>query len=280
MSERDDDVAEAERGETPDGEAPADDETADEETAGEEDHSLTVAAARKIGVDTVEALVRHQLAASLGGKRGMLEAAIPGIVFTAIWLPTKELQAALVASLAVAGAALVLRLVQRSSTQYVFNAIFGIGIGWLFVRWAESSGGSESDQALAFFLPGILISLGYTIVGGTSCLVGWPVLGFMLGAATEDLTGWHENKQVVRLCSRLTWVMLLPGAVGVLLQGPVWLLGHAGTIDTDVAVVVIAVLRTGLGWALRIGSWALMIWLLARNATPLEGAAAAEADPE
>ena len=57
----------------------------------DEDHSLTTEAAKKIGVDTVEALVRHQLSASLGGKRGMLEAAIPGIMFSAIWLPTKEL---------------------------------------------------------------------------------------------------------------------------------------------------------------------------------------------
>ena len=239
----------------------------------DEDHSLTTEAAKKIGVDTVEALVRHQLASSLGGKRGMLEAAIPGVVFSAVWLPTKELQIALIASLAVAGLALVVRLVQRSSTQYVFNAIFGIGIGWVFVRLAESSGGSESDQALAFFLPGILLSLGYTVVFGASCLAGWPVLGFMLGAATEDPIGWHKNPQVVKLCSRLTWVMLIPGAIGVLGQGPVWLLGHYDRIDPDVAVVTILVLRTGLGWALRIGSWALMIWLLARNATPIEAEA-------
>lgn len=253
---------------TPDETAGTADDAAQD--AEHEDHSLTTSAARKIGVDTVEALVRHQLAASLGGKRGMLEAAIPGVIFSAIWLPTKDLQLALIASLAVAGAALVARIVQKGPTQYVFNAIFGIGIGWVFVRWAESSGGSESDQALAFFLPGILISLGYTVVMGASCLVGWPVLGFMLGAATDDPVGWHKSEQVVRLCSRLTWVMLLPGAIGVIGQGPIWLLGHAGTIDADVAVVIILVLRTGLGWALRIGSWALMIWLLARNATPLE----------
>lgn len=235
-----------------------------------EEHPLGTEAAREIGVDTVEALVRHQLATSLGGRRGMLEAGIPGLVFTAVWLPTKELEWALLGSLAVAGAALLLRLLQRSTVQYVFNAIFGIGIGWVFVRWAESQGGSETDQALAFFLPGILFSLVYTVVMGASCLAGWPVLGFMLGAATDDPVGWHENKQVVRLCNRLTWVMLMPGAVGVLLQGPLWLMGHYDVIDADVAVALIAVLRTGLGWVLRIGSWSLMVWLLARNATPLE----------
>lgn len=225
---------------------------------------------------TVEALVRHQLASSLGGRRGMLEAGVPGLVFTAVWLPTKELEWALVGSLVVAGAALLLRLLQRSSVQYVFNAIFGIGIGWVFVRWAESQGGSETDQALAFFLPGILFSLGYTVLMGASCLAGWPVLGFMLGAATDDPLGWHDNKQVVRLCNRLTWVMLMPGAVGVLLQGPVWLMGHYDVIDPDVAVAAIAILRTGLGWVLRVGSWSLMVWLLARNATPLDEA---EAEP-
>lgn len=240
----------------------------------DEKHESAAEAISKVpvGIDTVEALVRHQLSVSLGGKRGMLEAGIPGIVFSIAWLTTKELDGALLASLVVAGLALVVRLVQRSTIQYVFNAIFGIGIGWIFVRWAESSGGSETDQALAFFLPGILISLGYTVVMGASCLVGWPVLGFMLGSVTGDPTAWHDNKGVVKLCSRLTWVMLLPGAIGVLLQGPVWLLGHYGAIDADLAVVLITVLRTGLGWALRIASWSVMIWLLARNATPLEEA--------
>jgi hypothetical protein len=75
---------------------------------------------------------------------------------------------------------------------------------------------------------------------------------------------------VVKLCSRLTWVMLIPGAIGAGLQGPIWLLGWSGSISAETAVVIIGVLRLGLGWALRIASWATMIWLLARNATPLE----------
>lgn len=227
-------------------------------------------------VETVEALVRRQLSHALGGKRGMLEAGIPGLTFTAVWLPTKELEWALMTSLAVALAALVVRLVQRSTVQYVFNALFAIGIGWVFVRIAASAGGSETDQALAFFLPGILYSLGYTVVLASSCLAGWPVVGFMLGAAMEDPLGWHDNRQIVKLCSRLTWVLLLPGAVGVLLQGPVWLMGHYDTISPDRAVLVIVVLRMGLGWVIRIGSFATMIWLLARNATPLETPAAAD----
>lgn len=228
--------------------------------------------AKSVSVETVEALVRAQMATALGGRRGMVEAGIPGILFTILWLATKELTLALAVSLGAAAVALVLRLVQRSTVQYVLNAFFAIGIGWVFVRIAAGSGGSESEQALAFFLPGILVSLGYTIVMGVSCLAGWPFIGFMLGSVTGDPTAWHADRQVVRLCTRLTWVFLLPGAIGVLLQGPVWLLGWSDTIDVDLAVLLLGVLRLGLGWPLRIGAWSVMIWLLARDATPIEDA--------
>ena len=227
----------------------------------------------KVSVETVEALVRAQMATALGGRRGMVEAAIPGVLFTILWLSTKDLRTALLVSLGAAVVALVVRLAQRSTVQYVFNAFFAIGLGWVFVRIAASSGGSESDQALAFFLPGILISLGYTIVMATSCLVGWPFIGFMLGSVTGDPTAWHADRQVVRLCTRLTWLFLLPGAVGVLLQGPVWLLGWSDVIDVDLAVLLLGILRLGLGWPLRIGAWGAMIWLLARDATPRDPAA-------
>ena len=221
-------------------------------------------------VDTVEAVVRRRMAQSLGGRRGILEAGVPGIAFTVVWLVTKDLRSSLIAGAAVAGVALVLRLVQRSTLQYVGNAIFGIAIGYLVVRLAGSMGGTEQDQALAFFVPGVIFTGVYTVVMVATCLAGWPLIGFMVGSVTGDPTGWHDDKQVVRLCSRLTWLFLAPGAVGVLLQGPVLLLAYGGALDKDTAVLLLGILRTGLGWVLRIAAWGAMIWLLARNHTPVE----------
>jgi hypothetical protein len=199
-----------------------------------------------------------------------VEAAIPGVLFTILWLTTKDIRLALVVGAAGVGIALVIRLVQRSTVQYVFNAAFSIGIGYVFTRIAANAGGDASDQALAYFLPGIIISAVYTVVFGFSCLVRWPVAGFMVGSVAGDPLAWHDDPQVVTLCTRITWVFLMPGAIGVLLQGPVWLLGWSGALDKDTAVVIIGVLRLGLGWALRIASWSLVVWLLARNATPRE----------
>ena len=220
-------------------------------------------------VATVESVVRHQLATALGGRRGMLEAGIPTLLFTAVWLTTKDLRLALSLSLGAAVALLVVRLVQRSTVQFVVNALFGIGIGWLFVHLAARSGASADDQALAFFLPGIIYSAGYSVVLAVSCLTRWPLMGFMLGSVTGDPTAWHRDRQVVQLCTRLTWVLGLPGMVGVVLQGPVWFAGSSGAIEADTAVVALTALRYGLGWPLRFAALGLMTWLLARNHTPL-----------
>ena len=219
---------------------------------------------------TVEAVVRRQMAKSLGGRRGMLEAGVPSLAFTILWLTTKNLQLSLAVAGAIAVAALVLRLVQRSTTQYVLNAIVGIAIGYLFVRLAAHGGGDQSDQALAYFLPGIIISGVESIAIAISCLVRWPLVGFMVGSAMGDPVAWHEDDQIVRLCTRLTWLLVAPGAIGASSEGVFWVLGHGGAMSASTAVGIIAFLRYAVVWPIRIGSWALMIWLLARNATPID----------
>jgi len=224
--------------------------------------------------ETVEQVVRAQMAKALGGRRGMVEAAVPTALFTATWLIGRDLPVALMVSLGAALVLLVVRLVQRSTVQFVLNAILGIGIGWLFVRLAASRGGSEDDQALAYFLPGILYNSGYTVLLALTCLVGWPLVGFMVGSVTGDPTAWHEDRQVVRLCTTLTWLLALPCLLRVVTQGPLWLAGHYGTIDTDTAVAVLGVLKIAMGWPLQLAALAAMAWVLGRNRTPVSPEAA------
>jgi hypothetical protein len=217
----------------------------------------------------VEAVVRAQLSKALGGRRGMVEAAVPTIMFTVLWLVTKELRTALVVSAGAAVVLLVVRLVQRSTVQFVLNAMFGIGIGWLFVTMSARAGGSEDEQALAYFLPGILYNTGYSVVLAFTILIGWPLVGFMVGSVTGDPTAWHEDKQVVRLCSQLTWVLVAPCVLRVVVQAPLWLSARAGSLDTDTAVAALGVLKIALGWPLQLAALALMVGLLARDRTPV-----------
>lgn len=219
--------------------------------------------------DTVEALVRHQLGQSLGGRRGMVEAAVPTLTFTLVWLIGRNLNLAVGASVGVAAVELAARLVQRQTVKFVVNALVGIAIGWFFVHLAASRGGSADDQALAYFLPGLLYNAGYAVLMGLTCVTGWPLVGFMIGSVTGDPTAWHGNRQVVRLCSRLTWLLVLPCAVRAVVQGPIWLAGHSGSMSADTAIAALGVLKVTMGWPLQVAALAGMSWLLGRNHTPL-----------
>lgn len=220
--------------------------------------------------DTVEALVRAQLSKALGGRRGMVEAAVPTLVFTALWLTTRELTLALAVSVAAAVSLLVVRLVQRGPLQFCLNALFGIALGWFFVHLSARNGGSADDQALAYFLPGLLYNLVYAVGMSLSCLTRWPLVGFALGSVTGDVTAWRADRQVVRLCTTLTWLLAVPCALRVVVQGPIWLAAHGGGLDAGTAVAALGVLKIVLGWPLQLATLASMLWVLGRDSTPLQ----------
>ncbi|MFC6153188.1 DUF3159 domain-containing protein [Nocardioides yefusunii] len=234
----------------------------------------TVPEPRAASVGSVESLVREQLATALGGRRGMVEAAVPTILFTLVWLTRKDLDTALVVSISAAVVMLALRLVQRSTVQFCLNALFGIAIGWFFVNRSAASGGSAEDQALAYFLPGILYNGGYAVVMAFTVLIGWPLVGFMVGSVTGDPTAWHSNRQVVKLSKVLTWLLAAPCVLRVVAQAPVYLAGKSGSMDADTAVAVLGTTKIIMGWPVQLATLALMVWVLGRNHTPLEG------DPE
>ena len=157
-----------------------------------------------VGAETVEQVVRAQLSKALGGRRGMLEAAVPTLAFTILFLSTKQLELAIGVSVVIAVVLLVVRLVQRSTVQFVMNSLVGIGIGAFFAWRSAQGGGDANEQALAYFLPGMIYNGVYAVLMVFSTLVRWPVVGFMVGSVAGDPTEWHSDPQVVRLCRNLT----------------------------------------------------------------------------
>ncbi|MGH3477259.1 MAG: DUF3159 domain-containing protein [Nocardioidaceae bacterium] len=218
------------------------------------DDSLPRSAEARIAEEyaTVEQLVRAQLSKALGGVRGMIEGAVPTVAFTISWLTSRDLQLSLIISVGLAALLVLVRLVQRQTVQFVLNSLVGIGIGALFAM--------RSGEAKDVFLPGILYNGAYGAVMVISVLVGWPLVGFLLGTVTGDPTGWHADKPIVRLCAHLTWVLAAPCVLRVLVQYPLYAADQLGWLATAKIV---------MGWPLQVAALALMAFLLGRNHTPL-----------
>lgn len=203
-------------------------------------------------IDTVEQLVRSKLAEALGGRRGIVESAVPTLVFTVLFVATHDLTLALTVSIAVTVGLLIVRLIQRSTLQFVLNALFGITIAALFA--------SRSGEARDVFLPGILYNAGYAALFVFSIVVRWPVVGFMIGSLTGEPTEWHRDPALVKLCSRLTWLFAAPCILRVVVQYPLYAGNHIAWLGTSKIV---------LGWPVQIAMFLAMVWLLSRNKTPV-----------
>ena len=228
-----------------------------------------------IDARTVEAVIRGQMSKALGGRRGMIEAALPTITFTFTYIGTKEVRLAIGLSVALAVGLLVARLVQRSTVQYVVNALFGISIGIFFVWLGGRNGGTEDQQALAYFLPGVLYNAGYAVMMVLSILVRWPMVGLMVGAVAEDPVEWRKDPQIVRLTSHLTWLLVVPCILRVVVQAPIYLAGRSAD-DANPYVTALGVSKVAMGWPLQLAALAAMIWLLTRDRTPVASAARVE----
>ncbi|GAB7189984.1 hypothetical protein NUM3379_06900 [Kineococcus sp. NUM-3379] len=210
------------------------------------------AGARPGHAATVEEVVRHRLDTALGGWRGMVESAAPALAFLLAWLWREDLRTAVVAAVAVLAVAVVLRLARRETVQHALGGIVAIGIAAAF---AARTGRTED-----YFLTGILYNAGLAVLFGVSMLTRWPVVGFLVGSVTGEVTAWRRDPGVLRLCQKVTGVFLAMYLVRVVVQLPLFLAEQT---------TALAVSKLVLGWPLLLGGFAVIAAMLLRGSTPL-----------
>ena len=201
----------------------------------------------------VEEFVRHQLSVSLGGARGMIESALPFVAFTIAWLVGRQLYPALAAAVGAAVVLAIIRLVQRQSVKFVVQAVIPTAIAALVA--------TRTGRAEDIFLPGILYNGGLAVLSVITIAVRWPLVGFIIGAAIGDPTGWAKDRGLVRMTSKLTAVLAVPYVARFVIQLPLYLAGQ---------VVLLGIAKVALGWPLLIGALFVMGLMLSKGRTPME----------
>ena len=223
---------------------------------------------------------------SVGGVRGVVEAMAPGLVFVVLYVATRELMPPLVASLAVAVAAVVARLVQHTPVTQAFGGLFGVAIG---VFWAWRSG-----DATQYFAYGLWTNGAYLAVMLVSVAVSWPIVGVVVealrggfgattqpsrqpGPVTEQTdqtdgepveaaapapvfsTAWRSDRALLRRYTLATWLWIAMFALRLAVQIPLYFSSSVGWLGTA---------RLVMGVPL----WALVLWgtwlLVRRPAAP------------
>lgn len=210
---------------------------------------------------TVEAVIRQRLSDVLGGWYGSLETALPTVAFVVTWLVTDAVRPALLAAGGVALALVVVRMAIGGPLRYVLTSLVGVGVAAFFAL--------RSGEAQDAFLPGILTSAAYGVAALLSILGRWPLVGFLVAAGdpavADEPTRWRRDPAMVRVCSRLTWVLVGLFGLRVAIMLPLWFAGEVAWLGVSKIV---------LGWPAYLLAVVLMGVLLAVGRTPQTAPAA------
>ena len=123
---------------------------------------------------------------------------------------------------------------------------------------------TRTGRAQDVFLPGILYNGALALLSLFTVAVRRPLVGFVIGAAVGEPTGWAQDRGLVRMTSKLTLVLAVPYLLRFVIQLPLFLAGQ---------VVWLGVAKVALGWPLLIAAIAVMGLLLSKGRTPMEDSA-------
>lgn len=205
-------------------------------------------------LETAEEVIRARLSAALGGIRGSVETALPTVAFVGAWVWRHDVTTAVAASAVVVLVLLVSRLVARQTTRYVLSAVAATAVAAFFAL--------RSGRAQDAFLPGILTSAAWGAAALVSVLARWPVVGFVVAAGdprmADDPFGWRRDRGLVRVCQRLTMVLVGLYALRVAVMLPMYLAGE---------VTLLGIAKIVLGWPAYLAAVAVMGLVLMRGRT-------------
>ena len=177
---------------------------------------------------------------AIGGWRGLIDSALPSMLFILIFVFQKNLNNALVASLAIGGVLLVIRLFERKSLTQVFSGFIGLTIS-VFLTW-------RTKDASNFFLTGIVTNGIYGFFLLISVLIRKPLIGYLVGSLVGDTSGWLKHPLLVRAYTTVTWLWVAVFSLRLLVQIPLYL---------NDSIALLGTVKIFMGWPL----YLFAVWL-------------------
>lgn len=131
----------------------------------------------------------------LRDKRAIVDTGLGPVAFVAVYA-IWGLNTAIVVALAISVVLMVERLVRGKSVVNALGGVFGTAIAAFIAH--------KTGKAETFFVPRMLIQLGYGLVFAGSVIVRRPLTGFIIAALYRAEPGWWKLPPVKRAMSELT----------------------------------------------------------------------------
>lgn len=155
--------------------------------------------------------------AAVGGWRGVIESALPVLVFVIVFLMTSNLWVTAAAASAIALIFFGVRILSRQPVTQALSGLMGVAIG---VVWALASGREEN-----YFAVGLVNAALFFTVLVLSLVLKKPLMALGCGVVWQLPSGWMKeaaHRPLYRRCVHLTWLWAALFLVRFIVQLPLW----------------------------------------------------------
>lgn len=216
-----------------------------------------------------EAVSARGVLDAIGGVRGVVESLLPATVYLAFFVFTRDARLSAIAPLVLAAAAIGWRLARKEPLTAAFSGALGVIICAAAVMF--------SGEGSSYFVPGFFINGAWILAHTISLLVGWPIIGLLLGFLRGSLTEWRGIPALRRAAQLTTVVWIVVFAARLAVQLPLYF--AAPPIgDSEAATEALGLARLLMGvplFALAV----LFTWLvLSRVSSSVDRARAGQKD--
>lgn len=167
---------------------------------------------------------RDKVVNALGGKKGLIDSGVPSIVFLVVFNISKEVNTAIMSALALSLIFAIFRLIKKDTIQHSVSGVIGV----LICAYFANKSGNASD----FYIPKLLTNLGYGTVYLIANLVGWPILGVVLGPLLGENFTWRNNPARKRMYVKASWIWVAMFFSRIAVQYPIYKSGNVNLLGT------------------------------------------------
>ena len=188
---------------------------------------------------------------ALGGKKGLIDSGLPSVIFLVAFNVKHDLRQAIVAALSLSIVLAIIRLAKKHTIQHSVSGILGV----LICAYFANRSGNASD----FYIPKLLTNLAYGTAYLVANLVGWPLLGIVLGPLLGENFEWRKNPERKKVYTRASWIWVAMFFSRIAVQYPIYRSGNVNLLGT---------VNLAMGYPLFFAA-AYGSWLVIKTAPPV-----------
>ena len=167
---------------------------------------------------------REKVLQAFGGKKGLIDSGIPAVIFLVVFNVADALRPALISAIAVSALLTLIRLARRETVQHAMSGFIGV----LICAWFANRTGNASD----LYIPKLLTNLGYGTVYLVGNLVGWPIMGLVLGPILGENLKWRNHPERKRAYTLASWLWVAMFFTRIAVQYPIYRTGNVNLLGT------------------------------------------------